>query len=343
MKTKVDEILNKIDSIKKESLHLYFIVRVPKPRIKKSAKVLDKYDFEIYQVDIDKKISEHLHKFSKSQLERVVLKNYEMTPYEAISDDSGYIYSYDITNKSMSFLDIVTNRLNNKSKIPKIKKIADLINSGDLWAYSVGFYSEEDDDWVYSFRKVLKGKVSIDAEEQKKNKALGMFRTKFNTTSSKLEILEGETVNLDERIDCVYFENVFYIFHKTQFEQITGLTEEFKEHAQNIASELIKTQMFDGMELLNKQIQENPAIHKKLVRLKKLNNYQNLNESSLDKMITIAEKYGGKLVKKDGKILIESEPDLDLTIKVLVDFYKTGEFSGKPYGTFSGKQLVAKK
>ena len=44
------------------------------------------------------------------------------------------------------------------------------------------------------------------------------------------------------------------------------------------------------MDLLKKQIQENPAIHKKLVRLKKTNNYQNLTEKSLNKMIENAQK-----------------------------------------------------
>jgi hypothetical protein len=121
------------------------------------------------------------------------------------------------------------------------------------------------------------------------------------------------------------------------------LTEEFKEHAETIADELIATDMFDGMDLLKKQIEENPTIHKKLVRLKKINNYQNLTKKSLTKMIKIAKRYGGILKKNNGKIVIENENDIDLTIKVLVDFYKKGEFSGKPYGTFSGKELITEK
>lgn len=51
--------------------------------------------------------------------------------------------------------------------------------------------------------------------------------------------------------------------------------------------------MFEGMEILKEQIKKNPAIHKKLVRLKKTNNYKNLNGKSLNKMIRIARKYGG--------------------------------------------------
>ena len=339
----IKEILEKIEQINEDNLHLYFITRVLKPNVKKRTKILDKYNFEIYQVDIDKEIAEHLYEISIKQLNYVIKRKFEINKYEAITDDTRQIFTYDASNKAMSFLDVVQNKLKNKSKIPKVNNLTEIVNSQELWAYSVGFYESNSDKWIYSFRKILKGKVAVDEETNKSKKSFGTFRTKFNTESNKLEILKGETINLDERIDCIYFEETFYIFQKTQFEQITGLTEEFKEHAETIADELIETKMFEGMDLLKKQIQENPAIHKKLVRLKKTNNYQNLTEKSLNKMIKIAKRYGGKLKKNNGKIVVENETDIDLTIKVLVDFYKTGEFSGKPYGTFSGKELTAEK
>ncbi|WNB18752.1 Kiwa anti-phage protein KwaB-like domain-containing protein [Marivirga arenosa] len=338
----IDQFLDKFEDINDENLHLYFITRVLKPNLKKRAKVLDKYDFEIYQVDIDKEIASHLYDVSIKQLEYVAKKNLEITEYEAITDSTQQIFTYDGTNKAMSFLDVVQNKLKNKSKIAKIKNLTEIVKSQELWAYTVGFF-DDNHDWIYSFRKILKGKVAIDEEANSSKKLFGTFRTKFNTVSNKLEVLKGETINLDERIDCIYFEDIFYIFQKTQFEQITGLTEEFKEHAEKIADELIKTEMFDGLDILKKQIKETPAIHRKLVRLKKINNYQNLNEKSLNKMIKIAKRYGGQLKKNNGKIIIENEKDVDLTIKVLVDFYKTGEFSGKPYGTFSGKELTTEK
>lgn len=338
----INSFLEKFNNISNNNLHLYFITRVLKPNIKKNEKVLDKYDFEIYQVDIDNDITEHLYNITVKQLENASKKNLEVSEYEAITDDTHQIFTYDSTNKAMSFLDVVENKLKNKSKIPKVKNLTEIVSSQELWAYSVGFFDNEQ-NWIYSFRKILKGKVAVDEVENKNKKLLGTFRTKFNTESSKLEFLKGETINLDERIDCLYFEKIFYIFQKTQFEQITGLTEEFKEHAESVADELIATGMFEGMDLLKTQIKETPAIHKKLVRLKKINNYKDLNQTSLNKMIRIAKKYGGKLTKKDGKIIIENEDDIDLTIKVLVDFYKKGEFSGKPYGTFSGKELNEEK
>jgi len=338
----IKTFLEKFQELSSQDLHLYFITRVLKKNIKKRSKVLDKYDFEIYQVDIDNEIRTHLFDITKKQLKYIENKKLETNEYQAITDDTHQIFTYDATNKAMSFLDIVENKLKNKSKIPKVRNLTEIVINQELWAYSVGFY-DDNNNWIYSFRKILNGKVAVDEQTNKKKKIFGTFRTKFNTESSKLEVLKGETINLDERIDCLYFEKIFYIFQKTQFEQITCLTEEFKENAESIAEELISTGMFQGMDLLKKEIQEKPAIHKKLVRLKKINNYSNLNKESLKLMIEIAKKYGGKLKKKNGKIIIETEGDIDLTIKVLVDFYKKGEFSGKPYGTYSGKELTERK
>lgn len=335
----INELLEKVNDLTSKNLHLYFVTRVLKPNIKARYKVLDKYDFLIYQVDINDEIRGHLYDLTIDQLSYISKKGLETSEYDAISDDTQQIFTYDATNKALSFADIVENKLQNKSQIPRVKNLTEIVNNQELWAYCVGFY-DNNDNWFYTFRKILKGKVAVDEGDSSNRKSkLSYFRAKFNTESSKLELLKGETINLDEKIDCVFVNSTFYIIQKTQFELITCLTEDFKNHADTIADELIETGMFEGMELLKKRIQENPAIHKKLVRLKKTNNYENLNGTALNKMIRIAKKYGGVLKKNDGKLVIENESDIDLTIKVLVDFYKKGEFSGKPYGTFSGREL----
>ena len=40
------------------------------------------------------------------------------------------------------------------------------------------------------------------------------------------------------------------------------------------------------------------------------------------------------------KLLFETEDDIDIALKALGDYYKIGEVSGKPYGTFAGKELT---
>jgi hypothetical protein len=97
--------------------------------------------------------------------------------------------------------------------------------------------------------------------------------------------------------------------------------------------------MILGLEILAKQIDCNPSIHKKLVRLSKIGNYKDLDEKTIKKMQKICNQYGDKLKLKDGKLFIEDESDIDLALKMLSDYYKRGEVSGKAYGTFAGKQL----
>lgn len=335
----IEDLLQQVEESGSENLNLFFITRKAKEGVKHKTPVLDKYEFTVYSVDIDMEIQKHLYNLTVLQFQYIIKRELETNEYDVISDDIRAIYTYSMTNKAMSFADVVNNQLVNKSKIRKIKNLTSLIEHEELWAYCVGFYDKQQ-EWFYTFRKILKGKVVVDEEDGTQKKKVNFFRTKFDTVSSKLEMLHGETVNLDEKIDCIYSDQTFYIIQKTQFEQITGIAEEFKEKAREVVKELDNTGVFDGISLLAKQVEEKPASHRKLVRLQKLNNYQNLTKNDVTKMLRIAKRFGGKLKKgNDGRLLMESEKDIELTIKVLVDYYKKGEFSGKPYGTFSGKQI----
>lgn len=335
----IDELLEKVEENGTDNLNLFFITRSLKEGVKARDKVLEKYKFTVYSVDIDEEIKNHLFELTRNQFRYILKKDLETTEYDVITDDIHQIFTYSMNNKAMSFADVVNNQLTNKSEIQKIKDLTSLVEKEELWAYCVGFYDDKN-EWFYTFRKILKGKVVVEDDNESSQKKINFFRTKFDTESSKLEMLHGETINLDEKIDCIYADETFYIIQKTQFEQITCIAEEFKEKAAVVVSELIDTGLINGLELLAKQIEEKPAIHKKLVRLQKTNNYQHLKKTDITKMLRIAKRFGGKLKKDtDGNLLIENEQDIELTIRVLADFYKKGEFSGKPYGTFSGKQL----
>lgn len=165
------------------------------------------------------------------------------------------------------------------------------------------------------------------------------IRTLFNTQSKKLELLKGETVNLDKQIDCVYYSETFYVIKKSYFEQIVGLQEEYKEQSIRMADDLEKTEMITGIEKIREEIEKNPAIHKKLVRIAKLGNYQSITQKDVRQMQKVAKRYKVKLNVKDGKLAIEEKEDIDTILKMLADYYKTGDVTGKPYGTFSGREI----
>nr|WP_321357000.1 Kiwa anti-phage protein KwaB-like domain-containing protein [uncultured Draconibacterium sp.] len=335
----LNELLDEIKSVETNDLKLYFITRTLKEGISKRAKVLDKYSFNLYQVDVNSEIREHLHELTIEQLEYLHKKDYEIQDYDVISEDTDQIFTYQMQNKAMAFADVINNKLPNKSQINKVHNIESLVLDEDLWAYSVGFDNEG--DWIYSFRKIIKSKVAIDETEgNQKSTRQKIIRTIFNTNSNKLELIHGETVNLDKQIDCVYYNDAFYIFKKTNFEQITGLTEEFKVEAENIVTELEASDMIEGVDIIAEEVAKNPSIHKKLVRLQKIGNYQNLTTDSLLKMKEVAETFGETLKSKNGKILIEEKKDIDTALKMLCDYYKEGKVSGKDYGTYAGKQLT---
>lgn len=213
--------------------------------------------------------------------------------------------------------------------------------SYQIKAYCVGFNDSEERDWIYTFRKIQSGKVAIDEKENKS--ILKTIRTYFDTSNQKLELLKGETVNLDKQIDCIYYDETFYVIKKVNFEQIVGLQEEYKEQSKIVVNELRETGKFNGLEMIEEKIESTPSIHKKLVRIARIGNYRTIDDKIIKKMKTVCNRYGVKLNVKEGKLSIEEEADIDTILKMLADYYKTGEVSGKAYGTFAGKELVNKQ
>ena len=335
----LQEILDKIAATKVNELRLYFITRVLKENVKKSAKIIDKYLFRVYQVDIDAEIRQYLYNLSNEQLEIIIKKDFEMLDYDVVSDDTQHLFTYFMQNKVLSFSDVVCNQLNQTP--PKMQSIESILSNGDeLWAYCVGFNDLGRQDWIYTFRKIQSGKVAIDEQEGKS--MMKTIRTFFDTTNQKLELLKGETVNLDKQIDCIYYDETFYVIKKANFEQIVGLQEEYKEQAKSVVNELKVTGKFEGLEMIEEKIEKTPAIHKKLVRIAKIRNYRMIDDKVIKKMKSVCKKYGEELKVKDGKIAIEEEKDIEIILKMLADYYKTGEVSGKAYGTFAGRELNKK-
>ncbi|MEI4920684.1 hypothetical protein Q8G81_34560, partial [Klebsiella pneumoniae] len=80
--------------------------------------------------------------------------------------------------------------------------------------------------------KIIASKIAIDENnDSEKNFIKRQIRTLFNTTSKKLTLMKGEAVTLDKQIDCIYWEETFYVLKKVPFEQIVGLQEEYHTRA----------------------------------------------------------------------------------------------------------------
>jgi len=211
----LEDVFEKIDGIEANDLKLYFITRCIKPGAKKKATVSEKYLYKVYQIDCNDEVQNYLYNSTLGQIGKIIKKNYEMVDYDILSDDTEHLFTYPIANKVFSFSDVVTNQL--LKSTPKVTSIAEIIKSEELWAYCVELWDNQTKDKLFTFRKILPSRVGID------EKAKSFVRAMFNPASQQLSLLKEETVNLDEQIDCLYYEETFYVIKKAYFEQIVGL------------------------------------------------------------------------------------------------------------------------
>jgi hypothetical protein len=327
----LEELKNKVETVSQKDIKLYFVTRAIKPGVSKSSKTRDKYLFIVYQIDCNQEIREYLHSATCNQINKTINKNYDIVDYDILSDDTEHLFTYPIKNRIFSFSDVVTNQL--QKIAPKVTSISDLVaRNEELWAYCVEFMCEEEK--IYTFRKILPSKVGVD------EKLKGSFKALFDTQSHQLSLLKEETVNLDEQIDCVFYDDTFYVLKKAYFEQIVGLQEEFKEKAKEIANEMMACGNFVGADKLNEMIEKKPSIHKKLIKVGKIGGYKDITPQKIKSMKKVCDKYGDCLPVSGNKFSLNSEEELDVILKAFGDYYKIGEISGKPYGTFAGKELT---
>lgn len=342
--SKLDEILGCIRGTMLEDVKLHFITRILKDGVKKRDKNLNKYIFKVYQIDVDDEIRKYLYKQSVRELERTVEKGYSLIDYDPISDDTDHLFSYKLKAETSSFSDVVVNQLG--SDLPKVMSINGIVSdSEELWAYCIGFLDVGNGSWIYTFRKILSGKIAIDENnDPEKNPIWRQIRTVFNTTSKKLTLMKGEAVTLDKQIDCIYCEDTFYVLKKVQFEQIVGLQEEFREIAAEVVENMKSTGWIDGLETMDEELRTNTSLHKKLVKILQKGGLDKLTGEGIVKMASVCERYGDKInLGENGHINITERKDFEAVIKAMCDYYKKGEVYGKSYGTFSGRELQVVK
>ncbi len=331
----LEDLFDKIKSIEVKDVKLYFVTRCIREGAKKKATSNEKYLYKVYQIDCNEDVRNYLYESTSGQVEKVIKMNFEMIDYDILSDDTEHLFTYPIANKVFSFSDVVTNQL--LKTVPRVTSIAEITRSEELWAYCVELWDDVEKDKMFTFRKILPSKIGVDEKAKK------FFRAMFNPVSQQLSLLKEETVNLDEQIDCVYYKETFYVIKKAYFEQIVGLQEEYKEKSKQIADILINSGVIKGGDKLRELIEKKPSIHKKLIKVEKAGGYKDFTPMTLNKMKRVCKKYGDKLPIDDGKIIVESEEDVDIMLKVFADYYKIGEISGKGYGTFAGRELNQKK
>ncbi|GAB1419251.1 hypothetical protein MASR2M12_20160 [Bacteroidales bacterium] len=319
-----------------ENLKMYFVTRILKEGMKANSRVLEKFDFKVYQIEITDEVRKYLYELSLKQFQKIQEnEDLHFFDYDVIADETEHLFTYQMQNKVGSFSDVVYNQLNQSPQ--KITDLNDILQDETLWAYCVEFEMDSDKSF-YTFRKLSPGKVGVEKEKDGEKKSLGnQIRTFFDTNTNTLSLLKSETVYLDKQIDCIFYEETFYVLKKYYFEQLVGLQEEYKKRAEDVATSISKHECFGDVKLLTEKIETKVAIHKKLMKLEKIGNLNSLTSKNIKKLETLGKKKKAPIKLKGGKIQFETEEDIDNVIKLLCDYFKTGDYSGKPYGTYAGK------
>ena len=91
------------------SVNLFFITRELKEGVAKSAKIIDKYRFRAWSVDVAPELVSFFVGVVQKQVSKALeSEDYELEPYDVISDDlSNRLYTYALNN-ALSFSDVVT-------------------------------------------------------------------------------------------------------------------------------------------------------------------------------------------------------------------------------------------
>lgn len=312
---------------------LFFITREIRDGVTKSAKVIDKFAFKAWSVDLSVDLIDFFKNIVRDQVRRVSESDeYKLEPYAVIGDDlSNILYTYALNN-ALSFADVVTNQLVS-GQSQRISSLSEIKNN--LWAYTLKITASSDTALV--FRKISKGKVVTSDSQGIREKVSSIF----DVGSSELRVSCQDSISFDNKMDCLYINNEFLVFHKTSFENILGMEEEFKEAAGEVLEIIKSTGLVEGVEHIEDQLKESRSLLKTLSSISKKGNHQSFDFNELRRMKEVLNKIEGKELKftDKGKLLLEDKEDVGYFIKLLNDYYKEGMVSGKFYGTNSGQLL----
>tara|TARA_R110002167_G_scaffold57840_8_gene163868 strand:- start:112326 stop:113348 length:1023 start_codon:yes stop_codon:yes gene_type:complete len=329
----VEELMEYAEQLKDDAgtkVSLYFVTRHLKTGMSPKAKVTDKYDFKLVKVPISTEISV----FFKDTLANQIISHgskddITVKQYTVIDDDiDNKIYSYAMNN-AISFSNVINQDIKSAT-IPELNDLSQVKN--DLWAYCIKV--QQGVEFTYSFRKLGKAKVTTNEPQD----ILQKISARFDKTGGELKPFDGKIISFDDKIDCIYIQNQFYVFHKKSFEAIVGLESEFTEAAQKTLNIIKGFDLVEGLDVIEQAILHKPSLRKTLAHIAEKGNHTTLDDDEVLSMNQVLKQFQGVefTFNEAGKIVIESEADGRNFLKLLNDYYKQGMTTKKFYATESG-------
>ncbi len=331
-KRKLAKISEMIESSDKITTLLYVVTRKIKQSFKATAKVLDKYDFFANRIDLSEALVDYFKSIVSKQLAFAFSReDIEICEYSVIDDDlPNRIYTYALNN-ALSFSKVLTEQLIASTSIPPVTRLPEIKDS--LWAYCIK--TSVNGTSFYSFRKSSKGKVTTDQPQSKLSKMMAFF----DSSDAELKPLLSDTISFDDKIDCIYLDEKFYVFTKSAFENMVGIEDELRENAETVVAKIINTELVVGLMDLKEQMMESRLLLKMLSSIARKQNHEGFDGEGVEKMKLVLKQMEGRDLKvnEDGRIELQNMKDVKDFVKLLNDYYKQGLVSGCYYGTNSGK------
>lgn len=324
---KLEEILENVQNVKDKKARLYFITRKTRKGMTKTPKVAEKYEYKVWSIDTDSEIQTELYKVLAVKVSNIANKDkFTVSDYTLIGDDEAKkILTYAKKEKLSSFIKIVDVDLKNASSLDNVTNLLDIAD--DIWAYIIELSSGKKN--ICALRKMAPSKVMVGKR--------GLM-TKFLPKDKSLKISKEQNITFDKNIDVIYYDNVFYVVSKDNFEEIVGLQEEYRTEAKSVAEKIMQNPMISVGYDISAGIENKNRFIRKLTKVK--DEIDKLDKARINKMEEVARKFGQKLnLDKSGKIRIDNDEELDIMIKLLDDYFLESYQTGKKYGASVKKEM----
>ena len=315
-KMNITDIQNK--TIEKDDIKLLLLTRDSKKSI------------YIYDIDIDDSLRDFFYNNKVALLEKH--KNTEIKKYDYIYNEEGFVLELSADDiENLDFSNKFSNMLERKTKFIGLSSIKD--KKQKLFAYCIKYYDRSSNDSFYSFTKIQPSKISSD---EKRNS----LRAKFSTNGAKLTEYKDETISFNQNIDFILYKNTYLIFNKAMFEQIVDIAKHIEKKSNDAINQIKTAATIEGVNYLEDFAKGNTLLQRRIIKINQIGIFRSLDKEKLEKISKVGKKYNIKVTIENNKLIIHNtREDVENVCKLLCDYFKKGEITGDPYGTYGGDNL----
>jgi|GEM_PF-2646050 len=332
-KRKLEQVAKALAAVSPNKVRLFFVMRHLKENVPRTSKMLDRHEFRLLRANLIPELQRYFLDLLNTQLTAALAKDgVEFVEYAIIDDTLDKIYTYPLNN-AKSFADVIDNQIKKGVDIPRLQSLA--VIKPAIWAYCISVDLPDHKTPLYSFRRITPSKVATDSKDLKER-----ILCHFDTSDARLNIVKGETLAFDDKIDCLCLDDLFYVLRKTAFESLLGMEEEYKENAEEMVGMLKEADIIEGIDALSSEVLETSTYLKRMAHICRNGGCGELTPSRVERMMETAKKLNLPLRIKGGKLLVENKNDVVLVLRMLDKYYLECMQTGEAYGSHAKVRLA---